>query len=465
MDRRVSSRIGAAGGTLALLLRVVTEVRPRETTKALLLTLNSFLLIFGYYQIKAAREGLLLAAHPASVKAYLSIPQVILLVPVIWAFSRLSSRVPRHLLITWVTLFCISNLLVFYSTEWLGVPVAVTGVVFFVWIGIFNLTIPAQFWGFANDIYTEAEGKRLFPLIALGASLGGVVGPLVARQLIPVIGTYAIMLVTAAILGVTIVLTWLIHAQDLRDGAAQAAAGSVARERPLDPGDGLQLVLRSRYLLLIAAMVMLYNFFIALGEFMFSDLQREMALRELPPQGTEQDLENYIGAAFAGYQGLGNVIGLVVQLFLVSRIFRWIGIGGALLVLPVIALGGYGIATFGASLLLLKWVKATENGFDYSLMKTARSALFLVTPREHKYKALAAIETIFVRAGDVLAAGMVWLGTAFVPLSLEGFAAVNVTAVCLWIALAAWIPREGRRMRSAASSPAPGGDAQAMEAR
>ncbi len=433
---------------LARTLRIVTVVQPIETTKALLLTLNSFLLIFGYYQIKAAREGLLLAAHPASIKAYLAIPQVFLLILVVKGFSYLSSRLPRHLLITWVTLFCVSNLVLFYALGRMGAPVSIMGVVFFVWIGIFNLTIPAQFWGFANDIYTEQEGKRLFPLIALGASLGGVAGPMLARQAIPVIGCYGMMLVTSACLCATVALTWVIHERDIRDNRDRPLDPAIDRASPLDPGGGFRLVLQSRYLLLIAAMVVTYNYVNALGEFMFSALQRQTAIRELGANGDMTDLQNYIGAAFAGYQWLGNVIGLAVQLFLVSRIFRWAGIGGALLVLPILALGGYGVAAFGASLLLLKWVKAAENGIDYSLTKTARSALFLVTRRDEKYKAQAAVETFCVRAGDTLCALAVWLGTAIVPLSIEGFAIVNVAAVCLWITLSLLIVRERKRMRA-----------------
>lgn len=432
-------------------LRVVTVVRAPEVVTALLLTLESFLLIFGYYQIKAAREGLLLAAHPATVKSYLAIPQMLLILPVIAAFARLASRVPRHLLVTWVTLFSISNLLVFVILGHAGVPVAVMGIVFFVWIGVFNLTIPAQFWGFANDLCDEESGRRLFPLIALGASLGGVAGPLVARRLIPQVGCYGMMLVTSAVLLLTIALTWIAHARDLREHPHPFGWLRDPRRRPLDPGGGFRLVLDSRYLLAIAVMVLLYNFVNALGEYMFSDLQRRVALRELGPASAGSEaLQNYIGAAFAGYQWLANVIGLVVQLLLVSRVFRWIGVGGALLLLPLIALGGYGVAAFGASLLLLKWVKAVENGVDYSLMKTARSALFLVTQRTEKYKAQAAVETFFVRGGDALCAAVVWAGTAGLALSVEGFAIVNVLAVSGWLALAVWIGREHAR-RSPAS--------------
>ena len=104
---------------------------------------------------------------------------------------------------------------------------------------------------------------------------------------------------------------------------------------------------------------------------------------------------------------------MLIQLFLVSRIFQWVGIAGALIVLPVISLGRIRPAPFGASLGLMKWIKSVENGTDYSLMNTTKAALFLKTTREEKYKAKAAIETFFVRGGDTLPAVAVFLGTTF----------------------------------------------------
>ncbi len=434
-------------------LRLFTVIRPEETAKALLLTLNSFLIIFGYYQIKAVREGLLLADNPDSVKSYLAIPHEILLIIVIKAFSRLSSKVPRHVLIARVSLFAASNLLIFILLHLMGVSVAVIGLAFFIWIGMYNLLIPAQFWGFANDIYDEAQGKRIFPLIALGASLGGVVGPLVAREIIPLLGSYGMMALTAALLAPAVWLTREAHRLDLRETRGRTSHEPAARTAPLEPKGGFRLIFNSRYLLLIALMMGLYNFINSLGEYMFSFLQQEVALRALGTTASGGvDLQNYIGVAFAGYQSLGNFIGLFIQLFLVSRIFRWVGVAGALLFLPIIALGGYGYAAFGASLVLLKWIKAFENGTDYSLMKTTRSALFLVTSREEKYKALAAIETFFVRGGDALCAVVVWLGTAALAMPIKGFAAVNAAAVVLWIWLCLRIVKE--RRKKAAGIPA-----------
>jgi len=438
-------------------LRLFTVIYQGETTKALLLMINSFLIMFGYYQIKAVREGLLLAAHDARIKSYLAIPQAFILIFVVKGFARVASRYPRHLLITYVTLFCISNLVLFNIMNWAGVSVAIMGIVFFIWIGMYNWFIPAQFWGFANDMYSEAAGKRIFPMIAFGATLGGVLGPPVARKLVPHFGSYGMMMVTAGILVICILMTWIIHRRDLYEerqflisGGAASEAKKKVKEQPLDKSGGFRLIFQSRYLLLIALIICLYNFINSLGETIFSILQQRVALKALGITATTgaADLQNYISQAFAGYQGLTNILAMLIQLFLVSRIFRYIGIGGALLFLPLISMGGYGYAGFGASLLLMKWIKSIENGTDYSLMRTARSALFLITKREEKYKAQVAIETFFVRGGDSLQAIVVWLGTTLLALSVEGFAVVNFVCIGGWVFLTFLVIREYKKQKA-----------------
>jgi AAA family ATP:ADP antiporter len=455
----IGSREGGPGPFYRF-LRIFTVIYPEEIVKASLLFLNSFLIMFGYYQIKAIREGLLLARHPAQIKSYLAIPQALLLIFVVKAFARVASRFPRHLLITYVTLFCISNLVLFNIMNWAGVSVAVMGIVFFIWIGMYNWFIPAQFWGFANDIYSEEEGKRLFPMIGFGATLGAVVGPPIAIKLIPHLGSYGMMLVTSAVLLLCIFLTWIIHARDIREDrqlSVSARPGAElrkdAKEQPLDRSGGFRLIFKSRYLLLIACVIGLYNFINSLGETMFTILQQNMALKALGITTATggADLQNYISQAFAGYQGLQNLLALLIQLFLVSRIFRYIGISGALLFLPIIALGGYGYAAFGASLVFMKWIKSVENGTDYSLMKTARAGLFLITNREEKYKAQMAIETFFVRAGDALQAVVVWVGTTYLALSIERFAVINVVGVLIWILLTVLVIREYKKTKALAS--------------
>jgi AAA family ATP:ADP antiporter len=433
-------------------LGLFTVVLPGEAPKALLLALNIFLLLLAYYLIKPVRDALLLAGNEAAIKSYLGAAQAVLFIFVVKAFSALASKRPRHILIAWVTLFFASNLVVFYALHLAGLGLRPMGIAFFTWIGIFNYLVVAQFWGFANDLYTEEAGKRLFPLIAFGATFGAVSGSRIAEWLIVPLGVYRMMLVSAAVLVVTVLLSVRVHHLEVRACAKESAdctderrLALKAQEKPLEKGGGFKLVFKSRYLLFIALLIAVYNFINATGEYIISDISRRAALHAIQA-GTAGglSLEQIIGRFFADYQLLTNLLALVIQLFLVSRVFKWIGVGGALFILPFIALGGYGYVAFGASLLLVKWVKSLENGTDYSLMNTTKAALFLITPREEKYKAKAAIDTFFVRGGDALAALAVFVGTTWFALPIERYAVINVVMVVIWLGLCVLIVREYR---------------------
>ena len=455
MDPKASSAPGTTGpaprrGLCERFLGLFTVVMPGEAPKALLLALNIFLLLLAYYLIKPVRDAILLAGNEAAVKSYLGAAQAILFIFVVKAFSALASKRPRHILIAWVTLFFASNLLIFYALHLAGLALRPMGIAFFIWIGIFNYLIVAQFWGFANDLYTEEAGKRLFPLIAFGATFGAATGSRIAEWLIGPLGVYRMMLVSAAVLVVTVFLSVRVHHLEVRACAREAAGCTEerrralkAQEEPLKKGGGFRLVFKSRYLLFIALLIGVYNFVNATGEYILSDVFRRAAQQAIQA-GTAGglSLEQIIGASFAKYQLTANLLALVIQLFLVSRIFKWIGVGGALFVLPLIALGGYGYIAFGASLLLVMWVKALENGTDYSLMNTTKAALFLITPREEKYKAKAAVDTFFVRGGDALAALSVFIGTTWLALPIERYAIINVVMVVVWLGLCVLILKE-----------------------
>jgi len=164
------------------LLRPLADVRPGEALTALLLTANVFLILTAYYLLKVAREPLILLGGGAEVKSYASLGQTILLVFVSSAYGWLASRTSRLALVMGVTIFFVVDLLVFVA---LGARGWAIGVPFYLWVGIFNIVTIAQFWSFAADIYTEEQGKRLFPIIGGGSSIGAVAGAKVAQHLAP----------------------------------------------------------------------------------------------------------------------------------------------------------------------------------------------------------------------------------------------------------------------------------------
>ncbi len=437
----------ASRGLLERFLSLFGDVRGGEGLGAALLALNAFLLLFAYYLLKPIREGLIVGGVGPEIKSYTAALQALLLLFLIPAYGRFSSRVNRIRLITWVTLFFISNLAVFYM---LGKTTALDlGIPFFVWVGIFNVMLIAQFWAFANDIYSPEQGRRLFALVAIGATTGGIFGPWVAKPLIKVLGLYGPMPIAAVVLGVCIVISRLVHA---RAGAAHGVRGQeVDRKAPLGKEGGFQLIWRQRYLLLIAFLILLLNAVNTTGEYILSKTVRgaaDQALAAAPTADPREFTQQFVGLFYADYQFWVNVVAALTQVILVSRIMTRFGVRPALFVLPLIALGGYGLIATAPLLGIIhvvKAVKIAENATDYSLNNTVRHALFLPTSREAKYKAKAAIDSFFWRMGDLVSAGLVFVGSRL-HLDAKAFAGVNFAFTLLWLWIVMRVAREHRRL-------------------
>ena len=431
-------------GPLEKFLALFADVRRGEAGTALLLAFNVFLLLTCYYIIKPVREALILGTPGgAEIKSYSSAGQVVLLLFLIPAYSAFANRVNRVQLITWVTAFFIACLVAFFALAQAKVPL---GIVFFLWIGIFNLMIVAQFWSFANDLYTEEQGKRLFAIIAFGSTLGAILGAVIAKLLIAPLGVNQLMLVAAVVLGACVVITRLVDARVRRAGAHLARAA----EAPLDKSGGFQLVLGNRYLLLIGLLLLAINLVNSNGEYILGKTLSLLADRNIAAgvngaMAAGDYKKEFIGGFYAGYFTWVNIATAIIQLFLVSRILKWFGVRAALFLMPAVALGGYAMLALSPLLALVRGVKIAENSLDYSLQNTARQALFLPTSRDAKYKAKAAIDTFFVRAGDVLSAVLVFIG-AQLALGPQQFAGVNVVLVVVWLLVLAGVAREHRKL-------------------
>ena len=223
------------GSPLDRLLRVFTDVKAGEGGTALLLSLNIFLILMAYYVLKPVREALILGGGSAELKTYMSAAQVAVLAVVVPYYGRLVDRMDRRRLINVVTMFFVACLVVFYVLGQMRVPL---GMVFFLWIGIFNLMIVAQFWSFANDVYTKDQGERLFAIVGFGASLGAVFGSRFASRFIERLGVYELMLVGAALLVIEVMITnYIDHARRDVGRAAESSCrqgipgGGRAREK------------------------------------------------------------------------------------------------------------------------------------------------------------------------------------------------------------------------------------------
>jgi AAA family ATP:ADP antiporter len=423
-------------------LGLFAEVHPGEAVTALWLAANVFLLLTAYYLLKVAREPLILGAEGgAEIKSYAAAGQSVLLIFVAIAYGEIAARVDRMKLIAVVTLFFGANLLVFFVLGSRDVPLAVP---FYLWVGIFNMTVVAQFWSFAADVYAPDQGKRLFPILGIGMSVGAVAGSWFAKRLLA-LGPYKMMLISAGLLVVCLLITWHVNRREQRSSRRQERV----KEEPLGKTGGFTLLVRDRYLLSIAALMFIINWINTTGEYVLDRTLVASAADEAARAG--MSTLRFVGTFKAEYFQWVNVIGVLLQLFMVSRILKYLGVRRALFIMPIVSLAGYSVLAIAPLLSLIFAAKVAENSLDYSLQNTARHALWLLPSREAKYKVKQIVDTFLVRAGDVMSAVVVWVGVR-VGFDTVHFLIANIVLIALWIVVLIVLGREHRR-RSAEEEP------------
>lgn len=435
-------------------LRVVADVRAGEGLTALGLATALFLLLLAYYIIKPVREALILQ-HPAGAeyKSWMGAGIAILLLFVVPAYSKLADRLPRNRLVSGVTLFFASHLVLFFLASsapglsgslWLGLG-------FFLWVGIFNMLLVAQLWAFANDLYLPEQGRRLFAIVGVGASVGAIAGGVVKDALASVFNIFQMLLVSAVALVGVALLVEALHRREsgraLRRAQQQPEVAQAAVEKaevqPLAPIGAFAMLREHRYLGLLAAFHLVFTLVNTNGEYLLGKLIQADAAQAIAA-GTllKEQLPEFIAGKYNTFFQWMNLLSFGLQLFVVSRLIRRMGAGPAFFILPVIALLN-SLAVSAAPVLAVLFVgKMIENSTDYSLNNTLRHMLWLPTTREMKYKAKQAVDTFFVRMGDVASGGWVALAITVLDLGLRGFALGNALLVGLWLWLGWGIVRK-----------------------
>lgn len=464
----MTEKDGEGGDRSALekALGVVTEVRAGEGITALLLTLNLFLLLTAYYVIKPVRDTLIVSVENGpEYKSYMGGAIAVALLFAVPAYARVAARLPRNRLLVGVSLFFASNLVGFFFLNLLpplqsGAGGLAFALGFFLWVGIFNMMIIAQFWAFANDLYTDEQGKRLFALVGLGASVGSAVGSLLIAQLVDELGIAPMFLVCAALLGASAFLIQVAHVRETHRAAGattdadKARVAETERERaeaakkapPKDGEGSFAMVFKHRYLILLAAFSVVFTLVNTNGEYILGRLVKDFSNGLVASGVPEAEAKKQVAAFFGSFYLWVNIAGVVLQAFVVSRIIKYGGLRVAMFVLPVVALADAAAIAMFPVLAIVRYGKIAENAFDYSLNNTVRNTLWLPTTRRMKYVAKQAVDTFFVRMGDVGSALVVLALAAGLGLGVRAMAITNIVLIVVWLVLAAAIVRENARM-------------------
>lgn len=444
-------------------LRIFTEIRPGEGTTALMMFANVFLILLAYYCIKPIREGWIAVSDiqgltKMEVKAYSSFAQSIFLLFIVGWYGRLAGKLERTALITRVTLFCISNMIIFWFLQ-PGLFIEnlpYTGVIFYLWVGMFGVFIVAQFWTFCADIYADGRGQRLLPMIAIGATSGAAAGSWLVDQLMAsgLVSTETLLLVATAPLFASTVLTRMVDARERNSEDEEPPATD--GEKKEDQGlrflfSGARLIFLSKFLFAAAMVTLLTNWVNTNGEnLLFRVIQESLASQAAgqgitDPAAVLDFTRNGTTQFYGNFFFWVNIAALLLQSLVASRLLKYGGFAAIAMLLPVIALISYSTMALLPILAVVKLLKIAENATDYSINNTSRHVLWLPVSSEMKYRGKPAIDTLYVRMGDGLAALTVLVGVEMLTLTTRQFFIFNVSLVIAWLGFTLMLIREYRR--------------------
>ncbi|HET6552502.1 MAG TPA: MFS transporter [Dyella sp.] len=388
-----------------------------------------FFVMTAYYIVRPVRDQLSGAVGSQSLPMfYLSVFCVMLLLTPV--FGALVSRFARKQLLGWSYSFFIACLLAFVpaflAQDRIGAREL--GVVFFVWVSVFNLFVVSLFWSLMADLFHSVQARSVFPLIALGGMAGAIFGPIVTKLLVQVIGVAPLLVVSAVALSIALgLLLTLSSRHDCREPQRrdEVIGGSLWA--------GIKELWTRPFLRYMAILMVLGD---GIGTLAYA-LMADYTKLHFPDRVARTSFYNDLDLAT-------NILGAVLQLTLA----RWLLVRkGAvwalvvpslvnLLLLLALALTGMGsITLFGATIPLLAITLVGSRGFAYGMTKPATDTLYTRVPRETRYKGKNFVETAIWRFGDVVVTiGVSLLGTLGVAVSGMAGIGAGIASVATWVA-------------------------------
>lgn len=391
-----------------------------------------FLLFTGYFMLRPVRETMGIAGGVENLQ-WLFTGTFLATIVALPVFGWIASSVRRRRILAWTFAFFALNLTGFalgFLSDPDNVWIART---FYIWLSVFNLLAISLAWSVLADLLPATEAKRLFAMIAGGASLGGLTGPILGTLLVAPIGHAGLLLLAAALLMMSAATAGWLHRW--RDRNPLPSGDIAPREVPLGghPFAGATAVMRSGYLAAIALFVVLLAI---VSTFLYFEQARLVA--ETFPDRTRQT------QVFGLIDTLVQTLTIVIQVFLTGRLADRFGIGALLVAVPLVMAAGFLWLAVAPVFLVLAAIMVARRVGEYALVRPAREMLYTVAAPEEKYKAKSFIDTVVYRGGDAIGG---WVKRALDVVAEHPAIAMVIGAIIAlgWAATGAWLGRQEQR--------------------
>ncbi len=427
------------------MLMKTIPIKREEWGPVILATAYGFCILFSYYILRAVRDEI--SVEDRGNLQILWTFVFLVMLAAVPLYSHFVSKYSRGVFIPWANRFFGANLILFYlALETLPLEARPwIDRVFYVWASVFALFVVAVFWGFVVDLFRDHQGKRVFGFIAMGSSLGGILGSFLITQIASLVPVFVLLLIAVVPLEIAAWLAWYLHRSAGEGQTTLRVEGP--QKIPGTAWSGVGLVFRSPYLRQIA----IYIFIMTFASTVLYFQQAELVGEAFTDRGVRTEFLGSIDM-------YTNIVTVFAQAFLAAHIIGWFGIGVTLALLPgIAALGFLGLRAF-PNVEVLRIVQILYRSGRYAVARPAREVLYTVVGREERYKSKAFIDAAVYRGGD-LVNGWAYAGMAFLGLGVAAIALISVPIMGIWMAIGVFLGRiqEEKSRALLEEEPAPGG--------
>jgi AAA family ATP:ADP antiporter len=401
--------VSASSSCIGRRLCSTLGIDSREAAPVALAAAYGFCILFAYYLLRPVRDEI--AAADRGNLQLLWTAVFLVMLGAVPLYSATVSRLRRGTFVPLANRFFAICLLLFYGALVLLPETARPWIdrSFYVWLSVFALFVVTVFWGLVVDLFDGGQGRRLFGLVALGASLGGIAGSGTAAALATTVPVFLFLLMAVLPLEVA---SWLARALDR---CADRAGASLRREPEAPVGgtawSGIATVFADPQLRRIALWILAMT--LASTTLYFT--QSQLLGETLPDRAARREFLARVDLAV-------NLLTLIGQALLAAPLICRFGLGITLALLPAVTVFGFSLlgaslwaAPAAGSLLALAIVRVAYDSTRHALAKPAREVLFTGVAREARFKSKAFVDAAVYRGGDLLSS---WCYVALLALGL-----------------------------------------------
>ena len=418
---------------LSRLMKAVAQIEPNELRATLLSFAFVFVLMTAYSILKPLRDGLAADWGAVGLSVTWTITFIASVVAVTIYNAALSIARFRAIVPGIYVFFALTFLSLYIITERVDDPVWMNKG-FYIWVSVFSLFHLSVFWSFMADLFNKSQAPRLFGFIAAGASVGSIVGPMVTVFLVDIIGSNALLLVSAALLLVPVLIN--LKLERLRfsqlHNEQPPLEASELQGIGRNPFAGFEILFSSKFLLTIGAFIVLYASISTFVYFEIQDLTREYDI-------------NTRTKIWASIDWATNMLTLITAAFVTSRIVTKLGMPTALALMPGLITIGILALVAAPVLAVLATFQVARRVGNYAITRPSREMLYTTVDRETRFKTKPLIDIAFYRGGDALTAWLFTFLAKGLGLGLAGIAVVISGIAAVWTVVALRLGRSYER--------------------